>query len=67
MISRAFSPSRSKNKWKFCFELKNYGYPYVDEFVNWAKEDPENRRWGNMGYVECVKEEDAILFMLKWS
>lgn len=59
-------PPHPKNKFKFCFEMRDFGGEQRAELESWCLEDPENRRWGNMGYVECQKDEDAIQFILTW-
>lgn len=55
-----------RNKYKYCFEMKYYGGEQRGELEDWCKEDPDNRRWGNMGYVECNKDQDAIEFINQW-
>jgi hypothetical protein len=59
-------PQHPKNKFKYCFEMRNYGGNERSELEFWCLADPENRRWGNMGYVECQKDEDAIEFINTW-
>lgn len=59
-------PPHPKNKFKYCFEMRDYGGEQRAELEQWCLEDPINRRWGNMGYVECQKDEDAIEMILTW-
>jgi hypothetical protein len=59
-------PPHPKNKFKYCFEMLNYGGEQRAELEAWCMQDPIDRRWGNMGYVECQKDEDAIEFINKW-
>lgn len=56
-----------KGKWKYNFQLTNFGFPHVDNIKEWVQENPTDRWWGNMGYISCNKEDDAINVMLKWS
>jgi hypothetical protein len=55
-----------KNKFKYCFEMSYYGSEQRAELEAWCLADPENRRWGNMGYVECNLDSDAIEFITTW-
>jgi hypothetical protein len=59
-------PPHPRNKYKYCFEMRDYGGEQRSELEQWCLEDPDTRRWGNMGYVHCQKDEDAIAFILKW-
>jgi hypothetical protein len=59
-------PQHDKNKFKYCFEMRDYGGKQRDELETWCLRDSENRRWGNMGYVECQRDEDAIELILRW-
>jgi hypothetical protein len=59
-------PPHPKNKFKYCFEMRDYGGENRKELEEWCNIDQETRRWGNMGYVHCQKDEDAIEFILKW-
>lgn len=52
-------PASTKNRYKYCFEMRHYGANERVELELWCKEDP-TRQWGNMGYVECQRDEDAI-------
>lgn len=52
-------PASPRNKFKYCFEMRNYGGNERTELEQWCKED-DTREWGNMGYVSCQKDEDAI-------
>ena len=36
------------------------------ELEAWCLADPMNRRWGNMGYVECNLDTDAAEFITTW-
>jgi hypothetical protein len=63
---RYMFPAHPKNKFKYCFEMRNYGGNERSELEAWCLADSENRRWGNMGYVECQKDEDAIEFINTW-
>lgn len=55
-----------KNKFKYCFEMRDYGGNERAELEAWCLADPEHRRWGNMGYVECKLDSDAIEFITTW-
>lgn len=55
-----------KNKFKYCFEMSHYGGEQRAELEAWCLEDPVNRRWGNMGYVECNLDSDAVEFITTW-
>lgn len=55
-----------KGKWKYNYELKNYGFPHISEIIAWVRENPKERCWGNMGYISCNKEEDAMMVVLRW-
>lgn len=57
----------SKGKFKYNYQLSTYGFPHVKEIETWVKEKPTERGWGNMGYVACNKEEDALMIVLRWS
>lgn len=59
--------SWTNKKWKYNFELRNYGFPYVEEIKSWVSEKPNDRLWGNMGFISCNSDEDAIMVVLKWS
>lgn len=59
-------PPHPKNKFKYCFEMSDYGGEQRAELEQWCLQDPENRRWGNMGYVECKKDEDVIHMITTW-
>ena len=59
-------PPHPKNRFKYCFEMSQYGGNERAELEAWCLEDPENRRWGNMGYVECNRDEDAIYMITHW-
>lgn len=63
---RYMFPPHPKNKFKYCFEMRHYGGNERTELEQWCLADPENRRWGNMGYVECQKDSDAIEFITTW-
>ena len=52
-------PASVKNRHKYCFEMRDYGGNERQELEAWCKEDP-TRQWGNMGYVQCQRDEDAI-------
>ncbi len=54
-----------KNKFKYCFEMSNYGGEQRAELEAWCNDAPD-RRWGNMGYVECQSDADAIEFITTW-
>ena len=56
----------SKNKFKYCFEMRHYGSDQRAELEQWCLADPVNRRWGNMGYVECQSDSDAIELINRW-
>jgi hypothetical protein len=60
-----FSP-HPKNKFKYCFEMRHYGGDQRSELEAWCLQNSENRRWGNMGYVECNSDEDAIELINTW-
>lgn len=66
MISDLYISKSNKNKFKYCFEVSNFGFPNVDNIKEWVAEDPDNRQWGNLGYISCNSEEDAIMVVLKW-
>ena len=55
-----------KNKFKYCFEMSHYGGEQRGELEAWCQADPVNRRWGNMGYVECNLDSDAAEFVATW-
>lgn len=59
-------PSKTA-KWKYNFQLSNFGFPYVDAIRQWVKENPNDRYFGNMGFISCNREQDAIMVVLKWS
>ena len=63
---RYMFPPHPKNKFKYIFEMRDYGGNERAELEAWCLADPESRRWGNMGYVECNKDEDAIEFITTW-
>ena len=63
---RCMFPPHPKNRFKYCFEMRDYGGNERAELEAWCLADPENRRWGNMGYVECQKDEDVIEFITTW-
>ena len=46
--------------------MSHYGGEQRAELEAWCLADPENRRWGNMGYVECNLDSDAIEFITTW-
>lgn len=52
---------------KYNFLLSNLGFPHVKDIKEWVSEDPDNRQFGNMGYVSCNSEQDAIMIVLRWS
>jgi hypothetical protein len=54
-----------KNRFKYCFEMTYYGSNQRDELELWCEESP-TREWGNMGYVYCQSDEDAIEFINTW-
>lgn len=56
-----------KAKWKYNYQLSNYGFPHVSEITSWVGENPKERSWGNMGYISCNNEEDALMIVLRWS
>jgi hypothetical protein len=55
----------AKNKFKYCFEMTHFGGNQRDELELWCKEN-DTRFWGNMGYVRCQTDEDAIDFINTW-
>lgn len=59
-------PVHPKNKFKYIFEMRSSGGNERAELEAWCKQDPENRRWGNMGYVECKLDADVIEFITTW-
>jgi hypothetical protein len=63
---RQMPPPHPKNKFKYCFEMRDYGGNERGELEAWCLADPVNRRWGNMGYVECNLDSDAIEFITTW-
>jgi len=63
---RQMPPPHPKNKFKYCFEMSHYGGEQRAELEAWCLADPVNRRWGNMGYVECNLDIDAIEFITTW-
>lgn len=46
--------------------MRDYGGNERAELEAWCLADPKNRRWGNMGYVECNLDSDAIEFIVAW-
>ena len=46
--------------------MKYYGGDERKELEDWCLDDPANRRWGNMGYVECNKDEDVLFLINKY-
>jgi hypothetical protein len=46
--------------------MRDYGGEQRGELEAWCLADPVNRRWGNMGYVECNLDTDAIEFITTW-
>ena len=56
-----------KGKWKYNYEVNNFGFPHVDSIKEWVAEKPADRNWGNMGFIACNEEEDAIMIVLKWA
>lgn len=46
--------------------MRDYGGNERKELEEWCNKDPINRRWGNMGYVECKLDKDAIEFITEW-
>ena len=63
---RQMPPPHPKNKFKYCFEMSHYGGEQRGELEAWCLADTTNRRWGNMGYVECNLDADAIEFIATW-
>ncbi len=63
---RQMPPPHPKNKFKYCFEMRDYGGEQRSELEAWCLADPVNRRWGNMGYVECNLDADVIEFITTW-
>jgi len=59
-------PPHPRNRFKYCFEMRDSGGNERAELEAWCLEDPENRRWGNMGYVECQRDEDAVHMITHW-
>ncbi len=59
-------PVNSESKFKYCFEMQHYGGDQRSELEAWCLQDSENRRWGNMGYVSCNKNDDAMEFITHW-
>ncbi len=57
----------SKARWKYNFQLSNFGFPHIDAIKSWVAENPNNRYFGNMGFISCNSEQDAILVVLKWA
>ena len=55
----------AKNRFKYCFEMAFYGGNERAELEAWCEEN-HTREWGNMGYVSCQTDEDAIEFINKW-
>lgn len=56
-----------KRNWKkYNFQLSNYGFPHMPDIKTWCEEDPDNRAWGNMGYVSCNDHKDAMMVVLRW-
>jgi hypothetical protein len=64
-IKCMFPYNPNKNRFKYCFEMLNYGGTHRDELELWCEESP-TREWGNMGYVYCQTDEDAIEFINTW-
>lgn len=60
-------PEHPKYKWKYNFQLSSFGFPYVEEIKSWVEQDPKNRSWGNLGYVHCNSDEDAMMVVLRWA
>lgn len=58
---------KGKGKWKYNFQLSSFGFPYVDAIKQWVEENPSARYWGNMGYISCNTEEDAVMVWLRWA
>lgn len=58
-------PSSAKNRFKYCFEMSYYGGNERNELEDWCKLN-ETREWGNMGYVSCRTDEDAIYMINKY-
>lgn len=56
-----------KAKWKYNFQLTDYGFPYMADIKSWCEEDPANRAWGNLGYISCNKDLDAMMVVLRWA
>lgn len=59
-------PPHAKNRFRFCFEMRDAGGNERAELEAWCLADPENRRWGNMGYVECQTDQDAAYMITHW-
>ena len=58
---------KGKGKWKYHFQLKHFGFPHVDAIRQWVQENPDNRYFGNMGFISCNSEQDAIMVWLRWA
>jgi hypothetical protein len=54
-------------EFKYCIKVADFGFPNVSDIKEWVAENNGNRSWGNLGYVSCNSEEDAIMVVLKWS
>lgn len=59
-------PPHEKNNFKYIFEMKYYGGDQRKELEDWCNQNSIHRRWGNMGYVECNKDEDALYLIQKY-
>ena len=60
---RQMPPPHPKNQFQYCFEMSYHGGEQRGELEAWCLENPDNRRWGNMDYVECDLDSDAIEFI----
>ena len=54
-------------KWKYNFQLTDFGFPHVDSIRQWVAENPKGRWFGPMGYISCNCEKDALMVVLRWS
>ena len=64
-IKCMFPYNPDKNNFKYCFQMTHFGGNQRDELELWC-EGNATKLWGNMGYVSCQTDEDAIEFINTW-